>query len=300
MPDSYDLPHLSFEQQAAKLAERGLAVADPRLAAEWLERIGYYRLRPYWTALEDEDGGFRTDASLADAVQLYVFDARLRNCLMLALERIEVLLRVQVSHAIGKRDVAGHRLIGHLDGRKGKQHSGWLDHSDGQIEECREQWLVDFRREYGGPVPTWMAVEAWSFGTVSRLYSLMHRNDRASIAKKFATNPETFASWMRACATARNSCAHHNRVWNKPLIDQPAIPKTLEAKPVQHISVSRHSQTRIYSLVAIAAYLQGVMGHGAVWKKSMKTLVRDFPAPCGLSVEDAGFPADWAEQPLWN
>jgi abortive infection bacteriophage resistance protein len=299
MPGPYNLPHLTFEQQVAQLVERGLAVHDPELGAKWLGRIGYYRLRPYWLALRDESGGFRSGASLGYAVDLYRFDAALRQCLLSALERIEVALRVQVSHAIGRRDVIGHRKLSCLDTGRSWDHMNWLDRADRQLGDCREQWLTDFQSEYDGPVPTWMAVEAWSFGTASKLYTIMHRNDRAAVAKRYMVNHETFASWMRAAATLRNSCAHHNRVWNKPLVDQPAVPKTWEARAVQHISQTRKSQTRVYSMIAVLAHCPSSMGNSATWAKSISALAAAFPAQCGVSIQDAGFPENWQQEHLW-
>lgn len=299
MLDTYQLPHLTFEQQAERLQQRGLKIDDMAKATVWLERVGYYRLKPYWTALVDLNGDMLPNASLAHAVDLYCFDARLRNIVGDALERIEVMLRVKVSHAIGRRHVAGHLMPSHLDPAKTIQHADWQDKANAQLSECREQWLQDFLAVYGEPVPTWMAVEAWSFGTVSKLYALMNRNDRAAIAKGFVTNPETFTSWMRTCSTVRNTCAHHNRLWNKPLVDQPVVPKTWEAKPVQHIGSTRLTETRVYSVIALAAYCLRQMGNADRWVEGLKQVVASFPKESGLRIEDAGFPGNWENEPLW-
>lgn len=296
----YSLPHLSFAEQASLIHSRGIGIDDPEAAQQWLRRIGYYRLRPYWRALECSDGKPLPGAKLAHAVDLYRFDMRLRNCLFSALERIEVSLRVEVSHALGRRDPLGHRMSQCLDARQLNAHPGWLSIADRQLEECREQWLTDFLDEWEGPVPTWMAVEAWSFSVVSRLYQILHQNDRAAIASQFKVNPQTFASWMRACATVRNSCAHHSRLWNKPLIDQPIVPKTWEAKDVQHIGGNRQSETRVYAIAAVSAYLLQFIGGSSSWKSAFKEVVNTFPDQCQLSLSHAGFPADWQNQAIWQ
>lgn len=300
MPIPYNLPHRSFEKQVDQLSDRGLDVGIVSQSAKWLERIGYYRLRPYWLALQDEQGCFLPGASVAYAVDLYRFDAALRQCLLSGLERVEVGLRVQVSHSIGRRDVMGHRKLSCLDAASYNAHADWLARADAQLGDCRESWLADFRIEFGDPVPTWMAVEAWSFGVVSKLYSIMNRNDRAAIAKRYAVNHETFASWMRACSTLRNSCAHHARVWNKPLIDQPAVPKGWEAKPVQHIAQDRKSETRIYAMLAVMAHCLSVMGYTTAWAQSARKLAENFPARIGINLnEAAGFPLNWQSESIW-
>jgi len=300
MPESYNLPHLTFSQQASRLADKGLIVADLSDAERWLERVGYYRLKPYWKTFELDDGTFASGASLAHAVDLYLFDMRLRQCLLIGLEKFEVGLRVQISHAVGKRDALGHRKVACLNSSKAFEHNSWLEKADAQLDECREEWIDDFATEFSGPIPTWMAVEAWSFALVSKLYGLMHLNDQAAIAKKFVVNRTTLASWSRAAVTVRNSCAHHNRVWNKPLIDQPAIPKTWEAKNVQHLAEDRLQQTRVYSVFAVLAYSLQFLGGAETWKVRVRDLTDSFPHQTGRTMKDAGFPSDWKSLPLWS
>ena len=300
MPDSYDLPHLSFLEQAVRLEDKGLIVSSQADAARWLERVGYYRLKPYWRTFELDDGTFAAGASLAHAVDLYLFDMRLRQCLLVGLEKFEVGLRVQISHSIGKRDALGHRQIQCLNSSKAFEHHNWLEKADAQLNECREEWLEEFNADFSGHVPTWMAVEAWSFALVSKLYGIMHLNDQAAIAKKFIVNRNTLASWARAAVGVRNSCAHHNRVWNKPLIDQPAIPKTWEAKNVQHLAEDRAHQTRVYSVFAILAHSLQVLGGAEPWKARVFALADSFPGQTGRSLNDAGFPQNWRDLALWS
>ncbi len=300
MLPSYNEPHLTFHQQVELLDQRGLSMGDAAKSAEWLKRIGYYRLRPYWVALQDEEGGFKPEASLSSAVDLYIFDMKLRQCLITALEKFEVAVRVRVSHRVGLRDPLGHRKPHCLDPRKIGAHAAWLQSADNQISECREEWLADFENEFSGPCPTWMAVEAWSFAVLSKLFAIMHLNDRSSIAKEFGVNHDTLASWVRSCATVRNSCAHYNRVWNKPLINQPAVPQKWEAKRVQHISATRRTETRIYSVVAVLAHCLEAIGAGTAWRDQIIKLASAFPVHTGLNLTDAGFPADWIDEDLWN
>ncbi len=299
MSDSYNQPFKTYAEQVDLLKDRGLVISDESKAADWLHRVGYYRLRPYWRALVDAEGNPLNQAALSHAVDLYIFDQKLRRCLAEGLATFEIAVRVDISHAVGRRHPLGHRDCRHLDPSKAYAHNKWLEKADSQLDDCREPWIVEFENEHNGSVPTWMAVEAWSFAIVSKLYSLMHQNDKASIAKRYTVNPATFEAWIRACATLRNSCAHHNRVWNKPLIDQPAIPKTWEAKNVQHISQSRLSQTRVYAACAILAHILETVGGKTMWADRLKSLVATFPENTGLSIRDAGFPPDWLDEALW-
>lgn len=124
---SYPKLWKSHSDQLDQLIGRGMIVTDRARAQDYLERIGYYRLSGYWFAfrerseplcLLDEHGrkpkevreerialdAFRAGTTFQNAVDLYVFDKQLRLLVMDALERIEVALRVDVSHTLGKLD----------------------------------------------------------------------------------------------------------------------------------------------------------------------------------------------------
>ena len=127
MPENYTKPWLSIDEQLAKLRQRGMVVSDPAKSRDYLERIGYYRLSGYWFAFRERSelccalnpaalgkherskpgrlplDQFKPGASFENAVDLYVFDKKLRLLAMDALERIEISLRVDISHHLGER-----------------------------------------------------------------------------------------------------------------------------------------------------------------------------------------------------
>ncbi|HWJ71004.1 MAG TPA: Abi family protein [Sphingobium sp.] len=129
----YTKPHLSFPDQLTLLMNRGLVVTDAPKAIEHLQRIGYGRLAPYWQpfqqtipdpndrnrAIRLED--FQPGAEFRHVVDLYLFDKKLRLIFLDALERIEVALRVDFAHALGRRDPWAHRDAAHLDANRANQ-----------------------------------------------------------------------------------------------------------------------------------------------------------------------------------
>jgi abortive infection bacteriophage resistance protein len=88
---------------------------DRNQAANWLRRVGYYRLSGYWYPFRQrgDDGRvletFRPGTNLDHAFNLYVFDKRLRLLMLDAIERVEVGLRVDIAILIGKGDPWAHR-----------------------------------------------------------------------------------------------------------------------------------------------------------------------------------------------
>ncbi|UOO81902.1 Abi family protein [Uruburuella testudinis] len=121
---SYPKTWKSLAEQIALLKSRGLAISDDTKAAEYLERIGYYRLSGYFYAMRELSGeyselqnfqkpqklkvkkmvmdDFKRGASFENAVALYIFDKQLRLLATDALERIEISVRVDIAYALGK------------------------------------------------------------------------------------------------------------------------------------------------------------------------------------------------------
>lgn len=100
---AYSKPWQSYRKQLETLMDRGLLVTDRPRALNYLERIGYYWLSGYWHPFRERRGDrFRPGSTFQAAVDLYVFDKKLRLLTIDALERIEVALRVSLSHTLGR------------------------------------------------------------------------------------------------------------------------------------------------------------------------------------------------------
>jgi len=318
----YNRPFLSFADQVTLLSSRGLAVTDAWRAGRHLQRIGYYRLKDYWFPFRetrttiDAQGRpvqetletFRAGTRFEDAVALYVFDKRLRLVMMDVIERIEIALRVDIAHTLGARDLWAHRAPGFLDPKRsvsptrtGTRHGDWLARSDAAEARSRAEWVRAYRGSYSSPLPVVMAVETWEFGTLSHLVGMLHPSDRVSISRKYAIpRPEMLESWMRAIAGVRNTCAHHGRLWNHPLVDQPSLPTAAEMPSLGHLRVYNATQTRLYAVAAVCAHLLSVMQPASQWRTRMRDLWHQFPAIPGINPAQAGFMPTWRTLPLWR
>ncbi|PJG44947.1 DNA-binding protein (plasmid) [Sphingobium sp. LB126] len=316
----YTKPHLSFADQLALLVQRGMAVTDPAKATLHLQRIGYGRLTPYWQPFQDsipdpaDPAGviltdqFRPGAEFRHAVDLYLFDKQLRLLFLDAIERIEVALRVELAHALGKRDPWAHRNAAFLDAHRANRaihggnttrHQSWLDKADQSITRSKEPWVAEFFKTYNSPVPIWMAVELWDFGTLSWLLEMAHPNDRAAIAKHYGLLPNTLVSWIRTLAFVRNICAHHSRLWNAGIINQPLVPKPFEAVRVVHIGSDPERRNRIYGAAVVASYFVARINPGSSWPARMKAHWQAFPVMPFALPPQGGFLAGWDQEAMW-
>ncbi|MDN4634476.1 Abi family protein [Sphingomonas sp. PsM26] len=272
----YTKPHLSFADQLALLVQRGMVVTDQAKAVLHLQRIGYGRLTPYWqpfqqfvpdpndATLSVRSEQFQANAEFRHAVDLHLFDKQLRLLFLDAVERIEVALRVDLAHALGRRDPFAHRSTAFLDAHRanqpfqgGTRHQSWLDNADRAVARSKEDWVKEYYATYSPPVPIWMAVETWDFGTLSWLLEMAHPNDRAAVAKRYGLLPNTLVSWIKTLAFVRNISAHHARLWNAGIINQPMVPKPFEAPQLVHIGSDLERRTRVYGDAAVASYFVG-------------------------------------------
>lgn len=325
-------PWKSYEEQLDLLMSRGLAVTDRSRALDYLQRIGYYRLSGYWYPFRERSGPFifldqqgrkpakkkrnvvrvaldqfRPGARFEDAVKLYVFDKRLRLLAMDALERIEIALRVDISHTLGEIDPVAYlrpelfheSFSRDLNNGKGlTRHHEWLGRHARLINESKEEFVRHNKAKYGLPLIIWVACEVWDFGTMSRLYAGMREEEQDAISAKYGVhNGRTFATWLRSLNYLRNVCAHHSRLWNRNIVDQPRLPSTGEIAWVGPFEDDSHLRARCYLLLRIARHLLQVVNPSSSWPERVKAHLETFPDIDHLSLNLAGMgvPDGWEQ-----
>ena len=325
----YCKPWKSYEEQLNLLITRGLAVTDRPKALEYLQRIGYYRLSGYWfpfrarsglLTLLDEQGRkpakpskvepialdeFLPGATFENAVNLYVFDKKLRLLTLDALERVEIALRVDISHTLGEVDRFAYldpalfhqEFSRKLDNGKGvTQHHEWLGNHAQLIGRSKEDFVKHNKAKYGQPLAIWVACEVWDFGTMSRLYAGMREQEQDAISAKYGVlNGRKFATWLRSLNYLRNVCAHHSRLWNRNMDVQPKLPSAAEVAWVAPFEDSSHLRARCFLLLCIARHLLRVVNPNSSWPERMKAHLQDFPelGHLGLNLAGMGAPEDW-------
>lgn len=329
---SYPKPWLSLEAQLAKLQSRGMQVSDPARALGYLHRIGYYRLSGYWFAFRERSGpccvlearggqrrgkvetvaldGFKPGTTFQNAVDLYVFDKALRLLVTDALERVEIALRVDVSHTLGQLDTFAylqpglfhHKFSQELNRDTGlTRHHEWLTKHAQLILRSKEEFVAHNRNRYGLPLAMWVACEVWDFGTLSTLFGGMREAEQDAVAAKYGVrNGRVFATWLRSLNYLRNVCAHHSRLWNRNVVDQPKLPSSDEMPWVASLAGNAHSQARCFLLLLILKQMLAVINPSSSWPERMRAHLASFPAldHLGLNLGGMGAQADW--QATWD
>ncbi|ODU49879.1 MAG: abortive phage resistance protein [Thiobacillus sp. SCN 63-374] len=328
---AYPKPWKSYEEQLDQLIGRGMQVTDRALALDYLERIGYYRLSGYWFAFRERSGElvvldtqgrkptkvkvetlaldhFKPGATFQNAVDLYVFDKQLRLLVVDALERIEIALRVDISHTLGEQDTFAYlkpdlfhpEFSAKLDKDSGlTRHHEWLSKHAQLISRSKEDFVRHNKTKYGLPLAIWVACEVWDFGTLSTLFNGMREGEQDAIAALYGiSNGRTFATWLRSLNYLRNVCAHHSRLWNRNIVDQPKLPGAGELPWVTTFEKDAHARARCFLLLCMTRHLLRVVNPRSSWSTRMKAQLQAFPdlAHLGLNLAGMGAPAGWEDQ----
>ncbi|HET7663914.1 MAG TPA: Abi family protein [Rhodanobacteraceae bacterium] len=291
-----------------------MAIADQGHALLHLESIGYYRLSGYWYAFRERQDDvvrdeYKSGSTFRNIIDLYVFDQRLRALAFEALERIEIALRVDVSHTLGKLHKFAHIKPEFFDddfGQKIRQngltrHHQWINNHARLVSRSKEKFVQHHRSRNGLPLAIWVACEIWDFGALSTLYSGMRVAEQGAIANRYGlASGRIFATWLRSLNYLRNVCAHYARLWNRNIIDQPSLPSTDVLPWVDRFEDCSHARARCFLLLCLCKHLMGVVNPGSTWPERMRDHLRTFPdlQHVGLSLSGMGTPADWED--VWG
>jgi len=330
---AYDKPWSSCEEMIVKLRDRGLTITDEDKALSYLSRIGYYRLSGYWYTFRDLSGiccplekpkgkkkdgaqkisldSFTDGATFENAVKLYVFDKKLRLLVLDALERIEIAFRVEIAHLLGEREAFAYldkeqfypAFSKDINPKTGlTDHHDWMTKQAGLINRSREKFIEHNKKKHGLPLPIWIACEVWDFGALSLLFNGMKEDDQDKIAIKFGlTNGRILAKWLRSLNYLRNVCAHHSRLWNRNIIDQPKLPSNTEVPWVVHFEGKDRLRARPFMLFCIIKHLMDCINPSSTWWGRLNYLMtNEFPDMdnIGLDLNSMGVIEGW--QTLFN
>ncbi|MET7771135.1 Abi family protein [Nocardia sp. NPDC005366] len=229
-----------MEEQVELLGRRGLVIEDEAGCSAFLAANNYYRFSGYARYFQQAphlgDDDFRPGTTFHDIRTIYEADEALRSMLVPPLARVELLLRTHTA-----------RVIAAAHGPRGRylKDDFYMDVGQGErtvesclrdIERSKERHILRFTTTDAGrqgfsELPVWSAVEAWSFGTLSKCIergALGTLPD--AVAASVGVAKSGFAYRVRAMVYLRNRCAHHSRLWHHSVIDAGPTPNNVRVK----------------------------------------------------------------------
>ncbi len=221
-------PFLAIDQQVRHLVEMGIECPDVNGTKELLSDVNYYRLRAYWMTFE-HDGQIAAGTELSSIVDIYRFDAELRQWLWAAIQPIEIKMRTSVAYFLS-RDYGPLAYRNSLLFADYSRHGRLLASIDQEIERAKknQEPCVCHNLEKYGDLPCWAVVEITTMGQLSSLIGLLRDGSRTvpaakAIADVFGQRPPILKSWLMHLCAVRNLCAHQGRFYNRVMRIRPKM-----------------------------------------------------------------------------
>ena len=292
---------ISVVDQIQYLSAQGMNFPDIEGAKRTLNHIGFHRLSSYWKPFEMPPGTcsgalFKDGTSFSAVVTRYLFDQRLRSLLLEAFSFIEVSVRTHWAYQLAY----------------GFQHGEFAHQKETLFnQEYHQANLQELQRTYrqsGHPrgdnfqgLTIWDVLPAMSFGQLSKwCSSLDDRAIRRSISQIYGMDERTFLSTLRHLTKIRNTCAHHERLWDRRISTGLRIPKRLGSSRETANAFNRldQDQGKIYNALVITVHLMEVVTPYGDWTERFLNLSEE-EVFNSIPYEDMGFPSEWREYPIW-
>ena len=290
---------LDYEGQIDRLKSfHKLIIENDEDAVSILKRVNYYRLSAYGIGLKKDDNPdeFIEGVTMNQLFRLYLFDSELRNQLLHVIEHIEIHLRAQISYQLAiKYGAEGYmdpqNFLDKADKDGNSIHQSIIDSFREEVTRQRNlPFVIHHQRNYGGHFPIWVAVELFSFGKLSSLYSIMQNSDRKKISEQYDISPEHLEGWIRALLEIRNLCAHYNRIYNLPL-------KIIPHLQNEYRKYANQKLQKIFPLLIVIKSMTEPITP-SLWNaflKGFKKLVQEYSTNPMFRFSYLGLPREWEQ-----
>jgi len=321
----------TFDQRIEKLRSRGMAITDSEV--EWLRRVGYYRVKPYWQTyiplVENELGRkvrkkaspFKPGTTFANVRANYLTDAKLRHKLFAGIENVEVAFREAISDVLQQRfgryaQYENDIVTPYINPKTNKAAT---DHGQvmrdalldaDQNKDSHFKFVKDYKKNlqrknrFDDRWPIWQGVEVVTFGQLQGFHStLTDTAVRLEIAERMGySDDKFFIDAMRQMNFLRNRCAHHARIFNYTFMRSYSIPGFLSSDiPVAMKDGQIRSEIfKTYALICVLVDMNLRIDPKSAWVKDLYSWISS-PQVSEFFLRGAGFPMEnWKSRPLWS
>ena len=276
-------PPLTIEEQIENLQKLNLIIPNVDYAKKFLKDVSYFRLiKAYSLGLKSKDGTYKSNITFEQIVELYLFNANLRQNLFSFIEIIEVNLRTILSNYVSVK----YDVLGYLDSENfsnKKIHEVFMAKINDEIKRNkRSPFIKNFQENYDGNIPFYALTEIMSFGALSKFYKNLHNNDKKEIAQIYQLNYTFLESWIESIAYVRNLCAHYGRLYNVILAKKPRL-----------FSEYREQEVRNDRLFAVLCCIKHLIPNDHQWEEFVQTLDDLFSKYSHVNKFTMGFPSNW-------
>lgn len=299
----------TYEQQIKKLAsEKMLAIPDEEYAKEALEKLSYYSLIGGYKApfKHAASGNYKHGVTFGEIVALYFFDEELRTLFLKYILHIERHMKSIISyHFCEKYGESQQEYLNPDNYAVTKKNTGDINKLVYSMQKAislpsRYTYITHHANKYGN-VPLWVAMNALTFGQVSKIYQYVPNDIQYKISRKFPYITEReLHQFLTVIARCRNTCAHGERLFSFHIRE--TIPDTVLHKKLGITQKNGQYVTGKQDLFSVVIALRYLIGNDEFkqFKSKLSRLISKVLKNCPhLSKEqlyrEMGFPENWSD-----
>lgn len=238
-------PFMTYDQQIQKLKDKHLNIEDEAAAKLVLHNLGYFALITGYKDLfkNPTTRNYKDGTTFQDILALYQFDEDLRELTLRHLLHIEQHIRSVLSYTFC--DTFGDSQTAYLTPQNYNYTSAV---NQREINRLIQKYLnslltrptdysyIEHHKRAHNNVPLWVLMNALTFGTISKMYSVSKSQLQSAVSQEFeAINERQLGQILQVLTVYRNVCAHGDRLFsyrcakqeipNLPLHRKLAIPQ---------------------------------------------------------------------------
>ena len=224
----------TYDEQIEKLEkEKQLVISDPEFAKTTLQKLGYFSLIGGYKDLfkHKPSGNYLHGVTFEEITAFYYFDEELRTLFLKYILHVERQLKSMLSYYFcekyGEQDTEYLDIHNYALTKRNYSNVNRLVNSMKKVIALpsRYTYIAHHANTYGN-VPLWVAMNAFTFGQVSRMYQYITNDVQYKISQKFDNVTEReLHQFINVLARCRNVCAHGERLFSFKINE--TIPDTL-------------------------------------------------------------------------
>lgn len=256
-------PFLTYEQQIALLKGKHLIIANEEYAQKTLSQIGYFSLiGGYKHPFKNKTTRmYRDGVTFEDIVSLYTFDESLRHLFLRYLLMVERNIKTRVAYVFcnAHGDLQAEYLnVNSYTSTPAKQNDvkRLVQTLSRLATQPTDYPYINHHQNCHHNVPLWVLINAVTFGSVSKMFSLLQQSLQSQICRDFPLNTRQMDQILSVLTKYRNACAHGERLFSYTTRDDiPDLPLHAKLHISKNGSQYIHGKHDLFAVVIAFKYL---------------------------------------------
>ncbi len=281
-----ELVYKTIDEQLEMIYQKNILIKNEEKAKDILYRENYYKLitgyKDVFLELKKGEEIFQQETYFEEIYAIYIFDRELRNMMLNYISIIETNLKSCIANQFSLKYGTSHYLKKenfYVPSYKERLFEEFLQKLNDNLKMNWKHYpdLKESKEKYQ-TIPLWMLTTIMTFGTISKFYHFMKKEDQTEVAKYFCIQRNDMDVFLKMLNIIRNISAHGNVLFDIRL----PIHYPIHHSSFFHESIPIEKQENSYvsginDIMAIIIILKRFLEHKEFKKfmKELKTAILD-------------------------